>query len=72
VTVAYSRIDRLRRLLPEFAATVENERFDAKAFFSLRLPETRMEDFSRALAAATEGGAAIERGSPPDGPFAPQ
>jgi putative IMPACT (imprinted ancient) family translation regulator len=61
VTVAYSRIDRLRRLLPEFAATVEIERFGASASFSLRLPETRVEDFSLALAAATEGEAVIER-----------
>jgi uncharacterized YigZ family protein len=68
VTIPYSRVDRLRRLLPEFAATIEEERFGAKAFFSLRLPETRMEDFSRALAAATEGGALIKRGPAHDDP----
>ena len=55
VVLDYSRITLFQRLLPEFAAQVEQEDFAADATFRLILPENTVETFSARLTDLTEG-----------------
>ena len=58
--VDYPHVDRLRRLLPDFEATVEEEVFTADAAFMVLLPEERAAAFALALAEHTDGAALVE------------
>lgn len=60
VIVDYPHVDRLRRLLPLFEATVEGETFAADASFTLMLPSEKSEAFALALAEETDGCALLE------------
>ena len=61
VIVDYPHVDRLRRLLPAFEATVEEEVFTADAAFTVLLPEEQTEAFVLALAEQTDGAALVDR-----------
>ncbi len=61
VVLDYSRITQLRRLLPEFSASIEQEDFAADASFRLILPEEHLPAFVARLTDLTEGNVLVQQ-----------
>ncbi len=59
VGVHYAYVEKIRRLLPNFEAKIENEDFTTQVDFTIQLPEERAEDLIEALANATDGTAKV-------------
>ena len=57
VTVEYTHVDGLRRLLPGFEARATDESYEAYAHLVLLLPEEHLEQFKLALASLSNGSA---------------
>lgn len=55
VSLAYTHVDRVRRLLPDFEAVILAEDYAADARLRLRLPEALWPPFAEAVAARTDG-----------------
>ncbi len=60
IFLSYSHIDRIRRLLPNYEVTIQEENFTDKAQLILSLPQENLHDFQQAIADATDGTALIE------------
>jgi putative IMPACT (imprinted ancient) family translation regulator len=61
VTVGFPLLASVRRILPEFEATVEAEKYTADVVLSIVLPEENVDSFQSALAGVTGGRARAAR-----------
>jgi putative IMPACT (imprinted ancient) family translation regulator len=62
VAVDYGRVSALEQIFPMFEVLVDHRRFDADATFEVRLPDTRVETFRRAVLDLTRGQARFGTG----------
>ena len=56
----YSRVEQVKRMLPDHEVSLESERFGADVSFRLKLPEHRAPVFVQALQDATNGQAIVQ------------
>lgn len=59
VEIDYARLNRVRRILPDFEASVVKEVFDAKVNLTLSLPEDRLHACKQALIQICDGAVCI-------------
>ena len=60
VTCDYAAVTALKRMLPDFEATIEAEEYGEKPLFSLKLPSENTDSIRSALTDLTNGGAVFD------------
>jgi uncharacterized YigZ family protein len=65
VTVAYSAVDALRRLVDTYGGVITGERFEEAASVDTEIPAERVDEFEHAITEATSGKAKVRKKSKP-------
>lgn len=61
VGLGHRFVTPLLRMLPDYRASVVEQRFEAEAFFKIKLPEDRIEKFFKALEEVTSNSASVKK-----------